>query len=322
MSNEWASRWQWPRGGSRLRTLVIVAAACSACRSERVVDLDFSRGVRAADVAAPKDQVLRVAVGTFVSPESTYASYARLADMLAAGVSRRAELVQRESYEQVNRLLLDGEVDVALICTGAYIPIRDRVRLLAVPVFAGHATYYSVVIAHRPGPISLAELRGKRFAFTDPLSNPGRPYPPLLLPSQFQSPPRMFFATLVSTGHHDGSIREVADGAVDGAAVDSLVLGAYLRDPPQRATDLVELHRSPPFGAPPFVARLGLPADLVESIRKLLLALHEDPAGREHLSKIGVERFEPSGDYQFAAKVAGEALPPASELASTSTTGL
>ena len=164
-------------------------------------------------------------------------------------VPRRLEIVQKRTYEETNRLLLDGEIDVAFICTGAYVAIRDRVRLLAVPVVQGSPTYASVLLARRGGPASIEALRGVRFAFTDPLSNTGRLYPIYLLGQRFSATPREFFGAIVYSGANDESIRLVLAGVVDAAAVDCLVWEEFARRQPAQAGELSLIHRSPPFGA-------------------------------------------------------------------------
>jgi phosphonate transport system substrate-binding protein len=227
---------------------------------------------------------------------------------VAERAGRRPEIVQKRTYEETNRLLLGGEIDVAFICTGAYVAIRDRVRLLAVPVVNGSPTYASVVLARRSGPASIDALRGLRFAFTDPLSNTGWLYPIYLLKRRFSTAPREFFATIVYSGAHDESIRLLLTGAVDAAAVDSLVWEEFVRRQPTRSAELGVIHRSPVFGAPPFVANRALDAALADTIRAVLLGMAEDAEGAAILSGLGVQDFVREADYAFAIEVADVAL--------------
>ncbi|MBI5500666.1 MAG: PhnD/SsuA/transferrin family substrate-binding protein [Deltaproteobacteria bacterium] len=279
-----------------------------ACRSQRRVAVDFSRKEPVPAVAASDIATLRLAVGAMVGPRETYESYASLMEYLARRAGRRADLVQRRTYEETNRLLLDGEIDVAFICTGAYVAIRDRVRLLAAPVVAGSPSYASVFVARRGGPGTLEALRDTRFAFTDPLSNSGRLYPIYLLRRRFAAAPREFFAGVVYSGGHDESIRLVLDGAVEAAAVDSLVWDGFAGRHPEQAGELAVIHRSPPFGSPPFVARADLDLAVVESVRSALLGMAGDVEGGRILAGLRVERFVAGADYAFAIEVAGVAL--------------
>ena len=220
-------------------------------------------------------------------------------------VSRRLEIVQKRTYEETNRLLLDGEIDVAFICTGAYVAIRDRVRLLAVPVVQGSPTYASVLLARRGGPASIEALRGVRFAFTDPLSNTGRLYPIYLLGQRFSATPREFFGAIVYSGAHDESIRLVLAGVVDAAAVDCLVWEEFARRQPAQAGELSLIHRSPPFGAPPFVASRDLDPATAETVARSCSGWPRTPEGARILAELGVEGFVPEADYGFAIEGGG-----------------
>lgn len=96
----------------------------------------------------------------------------------------------------------------------------------------GGTVDYSVLIVPADSPArTMADLRGKVFAFTDPMSNTGRTYPTYLV-RQLGQTPETFFARTFFTYSHDDAIHAVADGLADGAAVDSLVYDfAVARDP-------------------------------------------------------------------------------------------
>lgn len=77
-------------------------------------------------------------------------------------------------------------------------------------------------------------MRGKRFAFSDPLSNSGKLYPTYRL-SLINETTESFFGldengrnNSFFTYSHDNSIIAVAEQVADGAAVDSLVY-EYMR---------------------------------------------------------------------------------------------
>lgn len=285
----------------------LVAVFCG-CRAEPTVEVDFAHRDPPPQRVLRRSETLRVAVGAMLGPEVTYGSFEGLAKLIAASTGRRPELIQRRTYAEINRMLLSGEVDVAYICTGAYIPIRDQVRFLAAPVLHGSASYRAYLVARVGGPSSVEALRGLRFGFTDPLSNTGHLYPIYLLRTRFQVEPQQFFSGTVYTGGHDESIRVLLDGTIDAAAVDGAVFDGYAGRHPAEAERLFILHRSPPFGSPPFVARLDLPPTLAAQVRDVLLRAHLDPASRALLAGLGVDRFAPEADYAFAARVSAVAL--------------
>ncbi len=238
---------------------------------------------------------LRVAVAAVISPRGTVESYRPLLDYLSQRLSRPVELVQRRTYAEVNDLLEHGDVDVAFVCTSAYVAGHDQfgMELLAAPQVNGAAVYYSVLIVPANSPAhSMADLRNKVFAFTDPMSTSGRMYPTWLV-QQIGATPETFFARTFFTYSHDDAIRAVAEELADGAAVDSLVYDyAIRRDPALRDKTRV-IHRSPPFGIPPVVVRPDTRPQLKAELRQALLDLADDPhsAGKMALQAIGVDRF-------------------------------
>jgi ABC-type phosphate/phosphonate transport system substrate-binding protein len=68
---------------------------------------------------------LRVAVAAVISPKGTVESYAPFLDYLEAKLNRPVELVQRRTYLEVNDLIERGEVDIAFVCTSAYVQGHD-----------------------------------------------------------------------------------------------------------------------------------------------------------------------------------------------------
>jgi phosphonate transport system substrate-binding protein len=144
----------------------------------------------------------------------------------------------------------------------------------------------------------MADLQGKVFAFTDPISNTGRSYPTFLV-QELGTTPEQFFNRTFFTYSHDDAIRAVADGLADGAAVDSLVYDyAIARDPELGAKTRI-VHRSPPFGIPPIVVSPALRPRLKAELQNLLLGMADKAEGRGALQTIGVEKFVVIDDQAY-----------------------
>ncbi len=245
--------------------------------------------------ANPSDDVvpLRVAVAAVISPKGTAESYQFLLDYLSQKLDRPVELVQRRTYSEVNDLVESGYVDVAFVCTSAYVDGNEKfgMELLAAPQVNGETVYYSMLIVPADSPArSMADLRGKVFAFTDPMSNTGRVYPTYLV-QQLRSTPEEFFARMFFTYSHDDAIRAVADGLADGAAVDSLVYDFAVARDPGLGAKIRLIHRSPPFGIPPVVVSPNVRPQLKAELQSLLLGMADDPQGQKGLQTVGVDKF-------------------------------
>jgi len=236
---------------------------------------------------------LRVAIAAVISPKGTLESYSPLLNYLEEKLNRPVELIQRRTYLEINDLIEHGEVDLAFVCTSAYVQGHDTfgMELLVAPQVDGKTTYNSLLIVPTDSAAqSMEDLRGKVFAFTDPISLSGRVYPTYVV-QQLGFTPEEFFARTFFTYSHDEAIRAVASGLADGAAVDSLVYEFALARDPSLKDKVRVIHTSPDFGIPPVVVSPFTRPQVKAELQALLLGMATDPEAREALSVIGVERF-------------------------------
>jgi phosphonate transport system substrate-binding protein len=263
--------------------------------------LAFAPPALAASVPSSGKPPLRIAVAAMFSPEETLSVYQELMDYIAGKLDRPVELKQRRTYQEVNDMLGTGKLDAAILCSGPYVHARRQygVQLLAVPVIRGSPTYHSYIIVP-PGSQarSLDDLRGKRFAFTDPLSTSGYLYPVYVLVTRGQQPATFFSKTLF-TYSHDNSIEAVAEGVVDGAAVDSLIYD-YLaaRHPALRSRTRI-IQTSPAMGAQPVGIPRTLAPGITQALRDLFLNMDRDGGAQRILQGLGVDRFIAGSDSLY-----------------------
>jgi len=291
--------------GVRLGLLFLLAAlliGCGPTSNYPQVSLaepsPYSPSTPAADRTQPP---LRVAIAAVISPRRTAQSYAPLLDYMTGRTGRTVESVTGRTYAEVNNLLRDGDVDLAFVCSGAYVEgHRDfGMELLVVPQVAGKTVYYSYIIVPTGSPArDLPDLSGKTFAFTDPMSNSGWLMPVHML-GQVGETPESFFGHTIYTYSHDNSITAVAEGLVDGAAVDSLVYDFAVKEDPTLADRTRVIVRSGASGIPPVVVHPDLDAGQKAALRDLLLAMHQNEAGRDVLASLMIDRFVVIGDTAY-----------------------
>jgi len=272
---------------------ILICFILSACVSSQEPFIDLNALTPVLPNESRDTLPLRVAVSAVISPQGTVESYAPLLDYIEARLKRPIELVQRSTYAEVNKLVETGEVDVAFVCTGAYI-IGERdfgMQILVAPVVNGEAAYYSWLIVPANSPTqNMADLRGKTFAFTDPLSHTGRLYPYYLV-FQLGEQPETFFRRTFFTYSHDAAIRAVASGLADGAAVDSLIYTFLIQREPKLEQQIRIIHKSPPFGIPPVVVSPNLRPQLRAELQSIFLGMDNDPQGEAALSILDIDRF-------------------------------
>ena len=108
--------------------------------------------------------------------------------------------------------------------------------------------------------------------------------------------PARFFGQVVEAGFHEAALQMVAEGKIDGAAIDCHVLSQK----PRIAEQLRVIETLGPAPSQPVVVRAGLEAEVKTRIRETLLRLH-DPL----MNELGVERFVPAPDYSAIADFVG-----------------
>jgi phosphonate transport system substrate-binding protein len=264
---------------------------CTAQPTAKVIQLQDLRPLPATPV--PTVVPLRVAVAAIISPRGTVDSYGPLLAYLEAQLDRPVELVQRRTYAEVNESVRTGEVDLAFVCTSAYV-VGERefgMQLLVAPQVQGDTVYHSLLLVPADSPAQeMADLRSGVFAFTDPISTSGRNYP-IFLVQQLGETPVTFFARTFYTYSHDDAIQAVANHVADGAAVDSLVYAFAVAREPELADKVRVIHQSPAFGIPPVVISPAMRPQLAAELQSILINMAGDPAGQTVLSLAGIERF-------------------------------
>ena len=251
---------------------------------------------------------LRVAIAAVLSPRGSAESYGPLLEHLAKELNRPVEPVQRRTYSEVNDLLHTGDVDLAFVCTSAYILGKREfnMQLLAAPQVNGEKVYRAQLIVPVDSPArSISDLRGVLFAFTDPMSFTGRMYPTYLL-QQLEESPETFFNSTIFTFSHDDAINAVANGVADGASVDALVLDFALKRDPRLSSRVRVLHTSEPFGIPPVVVGPDIRPQLQAQLQDILLNLHKTPEGQAALQALDYDRFTLIAEKDYYSAIAIE----------------
>lgn len=215
-------------------------------------------------------------------------------------LKRPVVFVQRASYREITDLMRSGKLDFAWLCGYPYVRNKQTMNLLAVPVYQGKPVYrsYLIVPTLDRRTRSIADLRGKVFAFSDPDSNSG-----YLVPAhdlyQLQEKPSTFFSKTFFTWSHRKVVEAVATGLAQGGAVDSYVWDTLALQHPELTTRTRIIMESAEFGFPPFVAgKTVAPADTA-AMRKALLAMPQDEEGAKLLRNLRLDGFVAGDEHMY-----------------------
>jgi phosphonate transport system substrate-binding protein len=285
---------------SRLAGFRLAAVAGSSRRRSLLAGLLLLAAGAPAAPAASADARLRIAI-TPVLVEHYLEINHQLITYIGERLGRPTDLVQRRSYKEISDLLEKEEVDVAFVCGRPYVLDHERfgLELLAAPLVYDEPVYYSYVIVPQDSPVQrFEELRGKRYAFSDPLSNSGHLVPAYMLARMGETPDR-FFKRYIFTYSHSANVEAVAVRFVDGASVDSYVYDYLAATNPGLTARTRIIERSPPHGITPVVVRAGLDPAVKSEVRRVLLEMDGDRRGRDLLKQLMIKRFVAAPDSLF-----------------------
>ena len=225
---------------------------------------------------------------------------ARLQAFLERATARPVELVQRRTYEEITSLLISGQLTAAWICGYPYIQYRQRLEIVAVPVWRGRPLYQSyLIVANDRDATALDELRGDVHAFSDPNSNSGYLVTCAQLLSQGRRPETFFRRSFFTYGHRN-VVRAVAAGLADSGSVDGYVWEVLTEIEPDLVQQTRVVARSEWLGFPPIATlRLLSGSPEVALVRDALDRIDQDEDGRAVLQRLRLDGFAPSQDGLF-----------------------
>jgi|GEM_PF-205933 len=263
--------------------------------------IDFSKGaplVHTKDTSLnTNERPLRIVISTVISPNVTIEDWRAFANYISNKLGRPTVLIQRRSYKEIDQLLSNGDADMSFMSTGAFCSYHgiNKLDVLAMVFYQGRLTYKSYLITSttRNDINSIDNLRGKKMAFSDPLSYSGHIAVVNELNTNLHTSPNRFFSNYIYTGSHDRSIWAVKNKIVDAACVDSLVYDLLKKDRPEdiSGTKIFAVINDIPIG--PIVVRSDIPEEQKKRLQEILLSMHKDPQMAKSLQNIMTDKFVP-----------------------------
>jgi ABC-type phosphate/phosphonate transport system substrate-binding protein len=236
----------------------------------------------------------RLRFGTYLAP-NVLPVYEAVTEEVGRRLGIETELAIETSYESCEQ----DTNEVCFVCSLPYVTFERRGLDLAVPVaapvlegerYGGRPIYYSDVIVHRDSPFrSFLELRGRSWAYNEPLSHSGYGITRFQLVRLGET--NGFFGEVVEAGFHQEAIRMVARKEVDGSAIDSQVLAIELRDHLDLAEQVRVVEALGPSTIQPVAVSRRVPKEMRDAIQDVLVTMSEEPAVRNRLRAGLVERF-------------------------------
>jgi phosphonate transport system substrate-binding protein len=203
----------------------------------------------------------------------------------------KVEAMSTSDYTGVITAMSHKHVDIAYLGPKSYVEAATRAGAVAVAMELdkdGVPGYHGLIIARADsGFKTVADIKGKTFAFTDPNSTSGSLVPLMHFKRDLKTEPKKFFKEVRFAGSHPAAILAVVNGSVDAAATNDLDLARVVKSGQVRQGDLSVLWTSELIPGSPMVVRRDLPESLKAAILGAILTLNEDKQALEQLGNGG-----------------------------------
>jgi phosphonate transport system substrate-binding protein len=257
--------------------------------------------------------VLRVSAIPDESPTELQRKFRPLGEYLKKETGQEVLFIPVTDYAAVVEGLATNKLDLAWLGGFTYVQAKVRTGGGAVPIVqrAEDAKFTSRFIVPTASTAqTLADLKGKTFAFGAPSSTSGSLMPRYFL-QQAGIDPERDFKSVAFSGAHDATVAFVAAGRAEAGVLNASVLDKLIESNNANAAKVRVLAVTPPYFDYNWTVRPGLDAGLTKKITEAFLKL--DPAKPEMKEIMDLQRaskFIPtqSSNYdgiEAAAKSAG-----------------
>jgi phosphonate transport system substrate-binding protein len=213
------------------------------------------------------------------------------ADYLGRELGVKVNIVRGTDYAAVIEAMRSGHVQFASVGPAAYALARKVMGEDIAPVAVtldndGNLGYYSVIAVRADSPYqTLADIKGKSFAFADPNSASGYAVPSYYLATELGTSADEYFSDVAFSGGHEQSVMALVNGTFEAVAthwrnekagnIQTMEKKGLI---PVGSTRII--WKSPVIPNTPVMMLTTLPQELQDAFKTALMAFPEkDPAG-------------------------------------------
>ncbi|EXI85432.1 MAG: Phosphate-import protein PhnD precursor [Candidatus Accumulibacter regalis] len=263
------------------------------------------------NTAAAADAVLRVSAIPDEAPTELQRKFAPLGKYLEKELGMKVSFVPVSDYAAVVEALASDKLDLAWLGGFTFVQANIRTKGTALPIVQREedARFTSKFITADPNIKTLADTRGKVFAFGSPSSTSGHLMPRYFL-MQDGINADSDFKNVAFSGAHDATVAFVASGKADAGVLNASVWAKLVEQQKVDAKVRV-IATTPPYFDYNWTVRGDLDPALIRKIEAAFLKL--DASNPEHAEILALQRatkFIPTKKENYAgieqaAKAAG-----------------
>jgi phosphonate transport system substrate-binding protein len=258
--------------------------------------------------SAQPPKILRVGFAPFEDAQQVIQNAQPIVDILHRRLGMEVQPFVATDYTGVVEALRVNKLDIAFLTPASYVLAKNEanVRVVLKSERKGNPYYYAAIITRADSGIEkLEDLRGKTFAFGDPLSTSANVFPRKMLHDLGIDPVRDFKQILYSGGH-DATVLAVLNGKVDAGATyanspdsNDTAWMRYLKNPDD-VKKIRAIAFSEPIPADNLVINGSLDENIARRVEEIFLELSRDKAGKKMLRDLyQIDGFVPASDKDY-----------------------
>jgi phosphonate transport system substrate-binding protein len=231
-----------------------------------------------------------------------------IVDLLQSRLEMEVQPFVATDYTGVVEALRVNKLDIAFLTPASYVLAKSEanVKVVLKSERRGSPFYFAAIITRADSDIKrLEDLRGKTFAFGDPLSTSANVFPRKMFHERGIDPVRDFKQILYSGGH-DATVLAVLNRKVDAGATyanspdsNDAAWTRYLKDP-EDIKKIRPIAYSEPIPADNLVINTALDDRIARKVEEIFLELSRDEKGRKMLRDLyQIDGFVPATDKDY-----------------------
>jgi len=242
----------------------------------------------------PNGGTVRFGVEPYDTSARLVPIYEKLGKLLAEKLGCDVKVFVATNYNAEIEAMRNGKLEVGQFGPLGYVLAHQVAKAEAIATFATADnkpnTYWaSLVTWPGSGIKTVAEIKGRSFAFSDPASTSGHLFPAYGLRKAGLDPDKDIRA--IYAGSHTASFEALRNRKVDAAELNSEQIESATQRGSYKDGDVVFLWKSDPIPVDPIAVRGDLPAAFKKRLVEALLGLdlsHLDPADRKIIGSFGL----------------------------------
>ena len=272
----------------------------SALRGLSLAALTLSMATFSAHADTPA--VLRVSAIPDEAPTELQRKFKPLGEYLSQATGMQVVFTPVSDYAAVVESLATKKLDLAWLGGFTYVQAKIRTNGTAIPIVqrAEDAVFTSKFITADPSIQTLADLKGKTFAFGAPSSTSGSLMPRYFLLQDGLNPEKDF-KTVAYSGAHDATVAFVAAGKAEAGVLNTSVWDKLVETKKVDTSKVRVFATTPTYFDYNWTVRGDLDAAITKKLTDAFLAL--DPAKPEHKAIMDLQRaskFIPTKPENYA----------------------